>query len=123
MPILHMRLYTDDMLRGGISLVFSNNQLSEQVDYAALVRFVHLVIDSGLDGRQLRITRRRLEQVNLIAQVSQALNGTLDLEAVLQETTELTADVLQAQAATLFLTDERRNQLIFYVPSAINCNF
>lgn len=116
-PILHIRLHSDGLLHGGLSLVLSAEWTLRQSDYADLVRFVQLLTDSGLRHRQLSITRRRLDQVSLIAQVSQSLNGTLELESVLQETTEMTAYVLQAQAATLFLADERQSQLLFYVPT------
>lgn len=117
LPILHMRLHTDGLLHGGVSLAFSTERALRQDDYQDLARFVQLITDSGLRQRQLSITRRRLDQVSLIAQVSQSLNSTLDLESVLQETTEMTAYVLQAQAATLFLADERQGQLRFYVPT------
>jgi len=117
LPILHMRLHTDGLLHGGVSLAFSTERALRQDDYQDLARFVQLITDSGLRQRQLSITRRRLDQVSLIAQVSQSLNSTLDLESVLQETTKMTAYVLQAQAATLFLADERQGQLRFYVPT------
>ncbi|MBI3960549.1 MAG: GAF domain-containing sensor histidine kinase [Chloroflexi bacterium] len=117
LPILHIRLHADGLLHGGISLAFSAEWAHRQNDYSELTQFVQFITDNGLRHRQLNITRRRLDQVSLIAQVSQSLNSTLDLDAVLQETTEMTAYVLQAQAATLFLTDERHNQLLFYVPT------
>lgn len=117
LPILHIRLHIEGLLHGGVSLALSSEWAQHQHDYQNLTRFVQLITDNGLRHRQLSITRRRLDQVSLIAQVSQSLNGTLDLETVLQEITEMTAYVLQAQAATLFLADERQGQLIFYVPT------
>lgn len=117
LPIVHIRLHTDGLLHGGVSLALSAGQKEQRDGYKALKRFVQMVTDSGLRQRQLGITRRRLDQVSLIAQVSQSLNGTLELDTVLQETTEMTAYVLQAQAATLFLADERHGQLLFYVPT------
>lgn len=116
LPIVHIRLHTDGLLHGGVSLALAAGQQQPGDDYRALTRFVQMLMDNGLRQRQLSITRRRLDQVSLIAQVSQSLNGTLELESVLQETTEMTAYVLQAQAATLFLADERHGQLSFYVP-------
>ncbi|RLT35587.1 MAG: GAF domain-containing protein [Chloroflexi bacterium] len=117
LPILHIRLYADGLLHGGISLAFSAAWVHRQNEYSELNQFVQFITDNGLRHRQLNITRRRLDQVSLIAQVSQSLNSTLDLDVVLQDTTEMTAYVLQAQAATLFLTDERHNELLFYVPT------
>jgi len=117
MPILHIRLQIDGLLHGGVSLAISNTWAELNHDYQDLTRFVQFVTDNGLRHHQLSITRHRLDQMSLIAQVSQSLNGTLDLETVLQDITELTAYVLQAQAATLFLADERQGQLIFYLPT------
>lgn len=117
LPILHTRLYADGLLHGGVSLAFSREWEIAEDDYRDLAEFVQLITDGGLRHRQLGVTRRRLDQVSLIAQVTQSLNGTLDMETVLYETTEMTAYVLQAQAATLFLVDERQSQLLFYVPT------
>ncbi len=117
LPILHIRLHIEGLLLGGVSLAISTGWTELQHKYQDLTRMVQIVTDNGLRHRQLSVTRRRLDQVNLIAQVSQSLNGTLDLETVLQEVTEMAAYVLQAQAATLFLADERQNQLLFYLPT------
>jgi len=117
LPILHLRLHMDGLLHGGISLAFTSRQALQKEQYQELAHFVRFITDNGLRNRQLRITRRRLDRVNLIAQVNQSLNSILDLDAVLKETTEMTAYVLQAQAATLFLTDERQNQLLFHIPT------
>lgn len=116
-PIIHMRLRMDGILLGGISLIFSPDALPANHNYDELLGFIHLMIDSGLRARQSAITRQRLEQMSLIAQVSQSLNSTLDLETVLRDTTEMSAVTLQAQAATLFVVDERNRELIFYMPT------
>ncbi len=116
-PIIHMRLRLDGILLGGISLVFLPDDLPDDQDYNRLLQFIHLMLDSGLRARQLTITRQRLEQMSLIAQVSQSLNSTLELETVLRDTTEMSAMTLQAQAATLFVVDERNRELIFYMPT------
>ncbi len=117
LPIIHIRLFSEGILMGGASFVFTADNLIDAADYDALVETVHLVLDPGLRQRQLQITQMRLDQVSLIAQVGQQLNSTLELEAVLQDATELTAAVLDAEAATLFLADERRNELLFYTPT------
>lgn len=116
-PIIHMRLRMDGILLGGISLILPLDVLPKNHNYDELVNFIHLILDGGLRARQLAITRQRLEQMSLIAQVSQSLNSTLDLETVLRDTTEMSAVTLQAQAATLFVVDERNRELIFYMPT------
>lgn len=116
-PIIHMRLRVDGLLLGGISLIFSTSELPSYQNYDDLAQFIHLLLDSGLRARQLAITRQRLEQMSLIAQVSQSLNSSLDLETVLRDTTEMSAITLQSQAATLFVVDERSRELIFFMPT------
>jgi signal transduction histidine kinase len=116
-PIIHMRLRLDGILLGGVSLVFAPEDLPSDQDYSRLLQFVQMVVDNGLRARQLTITRQRLEQMSLIAQVSQSLNSTLELETVLRDTTEMSAMTLQAKAATLFVVDERNRELIFYMPT------
>jgi signal transduction histidine kinase len=116
-PIIHMRLRVDGMLLGGISLIFQQEALPDKEAYDELTSIIHLFIDGGLNARQLALTRQRLEQMSLIAQVSQSLNSSLDLETVLRDTTEMSAMTLQAQAATLFVMDERSHELIFLTPT------
>lgn len=70
MPILHMRLQIDGLLHGGVSLALSNTWAELHHDYQDLTRFVQLVTDNGLRHHQLSITRHRLDQMSLIAQVS-----------------------------------------------------
>ena len=117
LPILHIHLDIEGLLHGGVSLALSTGWTEGQHKYQDLTQMVRIVTDNGLRQRQLSVTRHRLDQMSLIAQVTQSLNGTLDLETVLQEITEMTSYVLQAQASTLFLADERRNQLLFYLPT------
>lgn len=117
LPILHMRLSTDGLLQGGLSIIYEADRLPHSDQYEDLADFIHLVTDNGLRLKQLTITRQRLEQVSLVSQVSQSINSSLDLDTVLQETTEMTAYVLNAQAATLFIVDKRQNELVFSVPT------
>ncbi len=116
-PVVHMRLRVDGLLLGGISLIFASDNLPSYEDYDDLAQLVHLFVDGGLQSRQLAITRQRLEQMSLIAQVSQSLNSSLDLETVLRDTTEMSAIALQSQAATLFVVDDHRRELIFFMPT------
>lgn len=116
-PIVHMRLRIDGILLGGLSMHFEPEHRPPTDGFGFLADLVHLFCEIGLKHRYLSITRRSLEMITLIAQVSQSLNSSLNLETVLQETTEMSALTLQAQAATLFAVDSRTSELVFFMPT------
>ena len=116
-PLFHVRLVADGLIQGGVSLLFPDKAYPAPAEHAPLEQLVNIVLDSGIRSRQLLLVHYRLDRISFIVQVGQALNSTLDLASVLAETTETAASILNAEAATLFLADERRNELIFYVPT------
>lgn len=75
------------------------------------------VAGNHLDVLQsLEATRSRLERLGLLYEVGQSLASTLDLQKLLNDTMELAADAMRAQASTLMLVDpQNANFLIFEV--------
>ncbi len=65
----------------------------------------------------LRATEERLSRFQYLYEVGQAISSTLELQEVLRQSTERIADVLQAEASTLMLIDEARQELVFTVPA------
>ncbi len=64
----------------------------------------------------LSLTQQRLERLGLLYDIGQALASTLDLQQLLQDTMQLAANVMNAQASSLMLVDpEDSNFLIFEV--------
>jgi signal transduction histidine kinase len=117
LPILHLRLRSDGILRGGISLVFTDDTLPAPEEYPNIADFVRFFAGNALRAQELQETRHRLEKLSLVYQVSQSITSSLDLDTVLKETTELAASVLGAQASTLFIVDHQHRELIFSVPT------
>ncbi len=116
-PILHVRLFLDGVLRGGISLIFDADHTPTPEEYTQIAAMARSMVRHGLRAQQLRETQHRLEQLSLVYQVSQAITSSLNLQTVLKETTELAASVLGAQASTLFIVDHERRELTFSVPT------
>jgi signal transduction histidine kinase len=86
------------------------------------IQFEQLRTLCGVAGNHLDIlqsleaTRSRLERLGLLYEVGQSLASTLDLQKLLNDTMELAADAMRAQASTLMLVDPQNpNFLIFEI--------
>ena len=55
----------------------------------------------------------RLQQLEKLVELSVTLNSTINLEELLQNIIRTAADLLDCEAASLLLYDERRNRLVF----------
>lgn len=117
---LHIPLHIEGFLRGVVSLYFDPANLESPIYANAqrdkrLASVFHMFAGNGLRAQELLTTRTRLDQANLLFQISQAITSTLDLKTVFHQTTEMAASILQAEAATLFSIDAKRHQLVFMV--------
>src|SRR5438067_1497997 len=97
----------------------SHKQLDSMTVTALLAAFgqlntvVQLFAGNALRAQYLRATRDQLERVNLLYQIAQSVTSSLELKSVFQQTTELAAYVINAEAATLFSIDNDRQELVF----------
>lgn len=112
---LHLYLVVEQVLRGTLTMVFPHDGVPAQLDEAELVGLIHFFALNALRSQHLHATRKELEQVHLLYQISQAITSTLDLKTVFHQTTELAASILQAKAATLFSIDTKQRELVFMV--------
>ncbi|MEZ4861559.1 MAG: GAF domain-containing sensor histidine kinase [Caldilineaceae bacterium] len=118
--ILHIRLAVEQITRGVLCFVFlaeyagAERQLIDG-QTEELLGTVQLFMGVALRTTYLRATRKRLEQAQLLYQISQSITSSLDLKKVFHQTTELAASILEAQAATLFTVDERHRELVFLI--------
>ncbi len=120
--LLHIFLVAENLLRGVLSLSLAVESDAEQQPAVAdrerddaLAALFQSFAGAGIRAHELQSTRARLEQANLLFQISQAITSTLDLKSVFHQTTEMAASILEAQAATLFTIDEKRRQLVFMI--------
>jgi signal transduction histidine kinase len=119
--ILHLRLMTASTLQGVVSFVFVENTHAAIAppltpsDSDALASIFQLFAANALHAGDLSTTRARLDQANLLSQISRAITSSLDLKTVFNQTTEMAASILNAQAATLFSIDTKRRELVFMI--------
>ena len=66
-------------------------------------------------ARLLREMQRRARQLNTLNEVARKLTSTLELSPLLYQILESAAEILDAEAGTLFLVDENTKELIFEV--------
>lgn len=112
---LHICIMVEDVLRGTVTFVFANDELPVDLNEAELSGMIHFFALNALRSQYLHSTRKQLEQIQLLYQISQAITSTLDLKTVFHQTTELAASILQAKAATLFSIDNKQRELVFMV--------
>ena len=66
----------------------------------------------------LHTTRRRLDEMKLIYQVSQAIGSDMDLRSLLRSLVERAAELIDAEGGSLLLIDEQRQELYFEAPTS-----
>ncbi|MEM7134733.1 MAG: GAF domain-containing sensor histidine kinase [Chloroflexota bacterium] len=102
--------------RGAISIVWPHAVLLSSKKLAEVHQIVQLYVSNGLRANQVIVTNRSLERSNLLYLIAQELTSTLNLTTVLNQTTQMAASVLGAQASTLFEVDHTNQELIFMIP-------
>ncbi|MEZ4619538.1 MAG: GAF domain-containing sensor histidine kinase [Caldilineaceae bacterium] len=112
--ILHIPVSIDSVLHGVASFIIDGAKPAA-TDNEALPALFQLFAANALRAKNLQIARARLDQANLLSQISQAITSSLDLKTVFNQTTEMAASILNAEAATLFSIDMKRRQLLFMI--------
>lgn len=112
---LHIYIVVEQVLRGTITFVFTQDGVPAEFNEDELIELIHFLSLNALRSQHLHATRKELDQVHLLYQISQAITSTLDLKTVFHQTTELAASILQAKAATLFSIDTKQRELVFMV--------
>lgn len=108
-------LVVDQFVRGAISFIVDNDNAPTEADLPQLHNVLQIFAANGLRVHFLEETDRRLERTNLFYLIAQDITRTLDLDSVLNKTTQMAASVLNAQAATLFRADLDSNELVFMI--------
>ena len=111
----HVRIVVEQIVRGAITFRFDPAHMPDEAAHQMLYGIVQVFGGIGLRGQYLRTTRDQLERVNLLYQIAQSVTGSLELKTVFNQTTELAAYVINAEAATLFSIDYERQELVFMI--------
>ena len=116
---LHLRaipLWDDKTLVGGLALLFRETAPSEEALGSWLGLLAAIAQVASLSNR-LHAMQHRLTHLTIFHDIGQKLTSTLDLRAVLKETMSLATSALAADAATLMLVDEEKQELVFEIPT------
>lgn len=109
-------LLTAPMVVGGEAVGALYVLVADTRQPASDLHFAAQLIGYALEHNDvLQRLRRDLREWGLIASISRTLNTTLDLRMLLQELIADARMLLQAQAASVLLVDDRRKELVFEV--------
>lgn len=115
--VVHLPLIVEGRALGALSFLYTQPREGERARSPEMLLLVRAVAHIAYVQEQLLTSQQRLDQVGFFYQIGQNLASSLDLNAVLRETIELTTVVLDAEAATLFLLDRETNELVFAIPT------
>ncbi|MCD6291134.1 MAG: GAF domain-containing sensor histidine kinase [Anaerolineae bacterium] len=113
-PLYAIPLWDDNTLVGGVVFVLRERPTTELAKQ--YVGLIEAVVQIASLSTQLRKMHQRLTHLTLFYDIGQKLTSSLDLREVLHETTALAASVLDADASTLMLVDEKTQELVFEIP-------
>jgi signal transduction histidine kinase len=102
---------------GCLILTFPPDAELDDQEARELQAALEAVVTVGRASFELRTTEERLNRFRHLYDVGQAISSTLELQEVLRQSTERMADVLHAEASTLMLIDEARQELVFTIPA------
>ncbi len=104
---------------GCLAWVFPSSvpHLNLNQGHAPLGMAVQALAALAQKAHELQQAEDRLSRLRHLYEVGQAISSTLDLAEVLQQSTERIAEVLHAEASTLMLVDEVRQELVFTIPA------
>ena len=113
--LIQSLIIVEQFVRGAISFVVTTENAPTEAELSTVYHVMQLFAGNGLHVHYLADTERQLKRTNLFYMIAQDLTRTLDLNSVLNQTTQMAASVLNAQAATLFRTDLENDELIFTI--------
>lgn len=113
--LVNVPLLNDGRVVGSLSLV-----LAPVSEVTGPQRHLLLQVAKGAGQMAALITdlttsQRRLKQMSVVSQVGQALITTFDINKLLLNAMQLTAEAIDAGAASLMLVDEEHGDLVFEV--------
>lgn len=115
LQLLHIPLVTESRVRGAMTCSFVHAEVPKPAEQQALCQLVQLFAGNALRALALHGLQRHLARANLLNTIAQAVTSSLDLKRVFHQTTELAAQVVNAQAATLFQIDHDNRELMFLI--------
>ena len=113
--IVHVLATIDGRVRAIVSLVVADGSTLGARARDQIAGQVQALVGNGLRAQELHRIQEDFARSQLLHQISQAVTTSLDLTTVLNLATQIAADTLDAEAATLFRIDEEANELVFMI--------
>ncbi|MEM7348272.1 MAG: GAF domain-containing protein, partial [Chloroflexota bacterium] len=113
--LINIPLLNDVLVVGSLSLVLSPGHTFPQTQRTQLIQVAKGIGQMASLVADLELSNQRLNQLGVLYQVGQALVTTFDIQKLLSDTMQLAANVIDAGAASIMLTDDEKEQLIFEV--------
>lgn len=115
LPVVHIAIQENSVLIGGLSLIFK----SEEMPSASMMNTIDALVQSAVHIANLATERyqlqRRLTQANLLYEVSRAISSSLEINDVLEITTALATNALNAETAALVFVDQKQDEMVFAI--------
>jgi signal transduction histidine kinase len=108
-------LLSDTRVIGSLSLIFPKDRALTMPQRQMLARLVRGLGSMGSLIEEFALTRRRLGQLSLFYQVGQSLATTVELDRLLADIMEVSANVMNSAASSIMLIDEETDELVFEV--------
>ncbi|MFQ5577810.1 MAG: GAF domain-containing protein, partial [Anaerolineae bacterium] len=111
--VLNAPLLKDTRVVGSLSVVLADAPPPGLIHRTTLTRLAQGIGQLASFAADLSLAQQRYRELDLIYQVGQALATTLDISELLNNVIQLSANVLNAAAASIILIDEARQELVF----------
>lgn len=115
-----MRISTSDDPIGVIELLNKREGRFTQADLEAVERISGQAARALRNARDFEMTRRSRENENRLQEVAAAISSELNLKPLLEKIMQAVTMILDADRATLFLHDEKTNELWSQVALGLN---
>ncbi len=113
--ILSAPLLADTQVVGALSLILEGVPQVPAMLRRMLALLVRAVGTTTVELEKRQRMQQSFHQLNTLHQVGQALGSTLELHRLLDEIMRLTAEVMNAEACSLWLIDEGTRELVFEI--------
>lgn len=115
LTLANIPLLRETTVVGSLSLALSAGSEVTDKQRHLLSQIAKVVGQMASLTADLDSTQRRLNQIGVFYQVSQALVTTFDIHRLLADTMQLAANVLDAGASSIMLIDEKTQELVFEI--------
>ncbi|MBU0490694.1 MAG: GAF domain-containing sensor histidine kinase [Chloroflexi bacterium] len=110
--LLNAPLLAEDRVVGTINLIVQDPEIP-LLTRQMLALLVRAVGATSVEIERRLLMRQGFSHLDTLHKVGQVLGGTLELHTLLNEIMRLTSEVMEAEASSLWLIDEKAQELVF----------